>query len=98
MNEFKGTKGKWVAEKNSHFYEVIKADGSYDFNAMIFCSRGNHSAESEANAKLIAHAPDMLEMLSRVNDLLIRRTLPTESEVNQFAKDIQDLLTRATTI
>lgn len=93
--EFKGTKGKWLFSMDN-FGKVKKENG--DLIYQTFYTNSENKDEQLPNAQLIAHAPDMLEMLSRVNDLLIRRTLPTESEVNQFAKDIQDLLKRATTI
>ena len=99
MENFKGTKGKWrthvIDGRNSTYFSIESANARV---CNISSKRIELFKEEQANAQLIAHAPEMLEMLSRVNDRLIRRTLPTESEVNQFAKDIQDLLTRATTI
>ena len=101
--EFKGTKGKWVVELNDHdpFYRrnvlEVGLKGCYPV-AVLYGDGNDFNDEVKANAQLIAHAPEMLEMLSKVNDRLNRRTLPTESEVNQFVKDIQDLITRATTI
>ena len=96
MENFKGTKGKWHHDSGTasiwHPYAIGHRLSRVDYYGVEM------SEEDLANAQLIAHAPEMLEMLDKVNDLLIRRALPTESEVNQFAKDIQDLLTRATTI
>ncbi len=97
--EFKGTKGKWKIVEDDDCHSVVLIEQGWSFGrtyiAREICQGHDNGL---ADATLIAHAPEMLEMLNKVNDLLIRRALPTEREVNEFAKDIQDLLTRATTI
>lgn len=96
MENFKGTKWKWKLANNEYgYYTSVR---NLDDTRKVCVSRVNNQIESNANMVLIAHAPEMLEMLSRVNDRLISIALPTEREVNEFAKDIQDLITRATTI
>jgi len=56
--EFKGTKGEWIArltENDPDFVaEVDEVTGVY---------RSTNTEECEANAKLIAAAPDLLEAL-----------------------------------
>lgn len=61
MNEFKGTKGKWEIEfDTASLQKNIKCGNKY----IAEVSFGN--VENNSNAKLIACAPDMLEMLENV--------------------------------
>ena len=75
MNEFKGTKGKWKITNNN-----LSEDGGFvmigtDKHIWIAetkgCHVGTNNKEAEANAKLIACAPDMLEMLKIMGDALL---------------------------
>ena len=69
----KHTKGPWIALKNSSFYEVYnepRFDDESDrvLSVHVFLLDGannglHHTEENEANAKLIAAAPDLLEAL-----------------------------------
>jgi len=64
--EFKGTKGEWTAYKNCSFWDITtdKYDRSIAFNILLFDEKMNSlslSSENEANAKLIAAAPELLE-------------------------------------
>lgn len=98
--EFKGTQGKWKSTK----MDIVKQDVYLiiDEDRYQVASVDNRFIKDDetvkANARLISQAPEMFEMLTKVNDLFIRRALPTEREVNQFAKDIEELLTKATTV
>lgn len=56
--EFKGTKGEWKAEGTREI--VIHSEG----NQIAFMSVQNK--DTEANAKLIAAAPDMLKIAQEV--------------------------------
>ena len=77
MSNFKGTKGKWFFVKNDYYNEIISENNHYDNSGkrmristliheiqedgrVVSC---NFSEEDNANAKLIACAPEMLEML-----------------------------------
>lgn len=63
--EFKGTKGNWYIEKEKHFI-LILAEGENqitDITVPKDLNDLNGREESEANAKLIASAPDLLEAL-----------------------------------
>ncbi len=72
--EFKGTKGEWSLIKNSSFYEVANhcdyKDGDRKFYVSCHiniigekCVSDSLCLENEANAKLIAAAPELLEAL-----------------------------------
>ena len=67
MSEFKGTKGPWrVSEKVGDFIH-IRHDNNYpgamSLNLAHITARASWSKEAEANARLIAAAPDLLEAL-----------------------------------
>jgi len=53
MKEFKGTKGEWVAKELFNNWIIVNKETDYILNIS-----GN-----EANAKLIAAAPELLEAL-----------------------------------
>lgn len=73
MSNFKGTKGNWDYAKSSlnpkkHNFGIIGGDGSIVadiYKKKIWDGKTNTEAPeiSEANAKLIAAAPEMLEHL-----------------------------------
>jgi len=101
--EFKGTKGKWEVVKNSCYFDVI-ADYDFEEGASILCvssslmtikngiiESNSLSEECEANAKLIAAAPEMLEMLERCSYWIAN----CSKEAN-IIKDIEQLIKKAT--
>ena len=71
MEECKGTKGEWIATTNSHYQEVSLVTNKKRLNCNIFLYdvvedntlKLSLSEENEANAKLIAAAPDLLDAL-----------------------------------
>lgn len=90
--EFKGTKGEWVVNEY-HDGDLIgirvESDGSVIFDTG---SCGYIDNEDEANAKLIACAPEMLEMLAELKN----RFEHFNDKVSVF--DIDQLIIKATTI
>ena len=77
--EFKGTKGEWTYSKNSSFFEVnkrIEGDSGNSLAIQVILNecKGKDrslnsislSEENEANAKLIASAPDLLRELKNI--------------------------------
>lgn len=74
MSEFKGTKGPWrVSEKVGDFIH-IRHDNNYpgamSLNLAHITARASWSKEAEANARLIAAAPDLLEALQCITHAL----------------------------
>jgi hypothetical protein len=75
--EFKGTKGEWELKPNQCYNEIVSKNNTYKKNSTIFrvstiihkvshegeISTCNFSEEDNANAKLIAATPDLLEAL-----------------------------------
>lgn len=70
MEDFKGTKGKWISRYNGNYWEVNREEDFEDgkrlaISVMVFETKdGNlvfsRSGEAIANAKLIAAAPELL--------------------------------------
>lgn len=62
--EFKGTKGCWKLVENGYGYytSVISLDDA----RRICVSRVNNIKESNANLRLIAHSPEMHELLKEI--------------------------------
>jgi len=76
--EFKGTKGKWEVYKPDHIGCVNVSVGKYDgFNGFVelWHHHFENKQEAEANAKLIASAPEMFEMLKEANQTIQRLRL-----------------------
>ena len=80
MSEFKGTKGKWefypISEESNGYISVEIPMGSILVYNGIYPYTFSEDKEKsieilEANAKLIACAPDMLEMLKIMGDALL---------------------------
>ena len=87
--EFKGTKGKWVAEKS----EVVRyaSAGSISPYWQQICSFVASGKEAKANAQLISKAPEMLEVLQSLEN--------DNGAIPKFMWDkIQSVIKEATTI
>ena len=97
--EFKGTKGEWTYSKNSSYIEVRKiidenSNKSLSILVMLYESKGEDrsldsvslSDENEANAKLIASAPDLLEALKELYELAYMWSNDKEDETLEKAK------------
>ena len=67
MKEFKGTPGPWrVSEKRGDMIDIRHNDneiGAISLNLAHVVARQSWLKEAEANAKLIAAAPELLEVL-----------------------------------
>lgn len=59
MSEFKGTKGKWDLQKKTPYTKVIYSYKSNAEIARVFEEGFINKAQMEANAKLIACAPEI---------------------------------------
>lgn len=92
MTEFKGTKGRWKLANNDYgYYTSVR---NIDDTRKVCVSRANNILESNANMLLISKAPEMLEMLKSVKDLL--EAYPSEAEIHLKAVEIRDLIKEAT--
>ena len=73
MKDFKGTQGDWEAKRNAAYWEVTNRDNDQVLAIAIhnFDYRDNglqldDNEKAEANAKLIAAAPELLANLQRI--------------------------------
>ena len=71
--EFKGTKGKWEVEDNGKSVYSKDRNKNIAFDGQIcrLHTGLNTYDNNEANAKLIACAPEMLEMVKEINEALV---------------------------
>lgn len=70
MSEFKGTKGEWELIESDFFSEIISKKPS----SKSICAINMNIDEHKSNAKLIACAPEMLEMLEYLNSFCTMNT------------------------
>ena len=83
----KFTKGKWFTDKFKPF--IVK---DINNNQVAYCyTENNNIDEDVANAKLIASAPEMFDMLKQV-----LFAFENEGFTETTAKNIQHLLTKIT--
>ena len=69
MDKPKFTPGPWVAQKNSTYWEFGKKGSIYSLGDVCATNPGNpDSGEQEANAHLIAAAPELYEALRTIVD------------------------------
>lgn len=90
MSEFKGTKGKWYKGLTND----VKQVGTKKVIADC-CFFDNDRAIEEANALLISKAPEMLEMLHRIENILTYDTIEPNSPLQE---EIYNLIKQATEI
>lgn len=74
--EFEGTKGRWISWYNGSYWEVNREEDFQDgkrlaVSVMVFEIEDgdcvfDESSEDEANAHLIAAAPEMLDVLMKI--------------------------------
>lgn len=103
--EFKGTKGKWLVKhsKSKDAWNVLGTilGSRYKIARCPYLQNSNLSKEwnevekleQEANAKLIAYAPEMLEMLSKVLTGIHQMSF---DQLELMVVEIEDLIKKAT--
>lgn len=96
MEQFKGTKGKWKLANNEYgYYTSVR---NLDDTRKVCVSRVNNQIESNANMVLIAHAPELLEKLKECRVMFNKKKWLTTTDMSIMIDEINELLTRATTI
>ena len=89
MNEFKGTRGEWeVVAQNETGALIIGMNGNESI-----CTVWGSVDEFEANAKLIACAPEMLKMLENVVSWYGKRDFKTNE---LYSSNFQEPLIKET--
>ena len=87
--DFKGTRGKWeyLYDGHDYCYDIVSDYG-------LICSTVSAGIKDRYNALLISNAPEMLEKLVEVKDLL--EAYPSEAEIHLKAVEIRQLIKEAT--
>lgn len=107
--EFKGTKGEWhtsfsEVKKNEHSRKFITIYSQTVANSVIAVaySKNNIDTEVKANAKIIAAAPEMFEMLKDLTEIVdgyLREQANNDSYPNYIIErneKVKQLLTKIT--
>lgn len=104
--EFRGTKGEWLFKPLEYLgsitcekYEVY-SEGNEHWICIVQKKGIIEEKEGKANAQLIAHAPQMFEMLNKFLEIDLfdlERGEPTESYY-QYCEQAKQLLKSATNI
>jgi hypothetical protein len=101
MNQFKGTKEKWVKDITERRNKIIVRIGNRRVIELGTLNNGDCNVpsccktEEHANALLISKAPEMLEMLRRLSESLHfvneNNRTHTKSEIDQLIKEATQL-------
>jgi hypothetical protein len=104
--EFKGTKGEWIfnnsfvnpSNDNKGSLGSILCNDYYIFQVFdnINMFEKLRKEEAQANAKLIACAPEMLDVLKESFNLMDKLQMPTEFEIAQLRNKLHSLIKKAT--
>ena len=81
MTEFKGTKGEWEVNANTDM--ILTDNGAYRPNSVMITLATKE--ELEANAYLIAAAPDLLEALQDLVKICEENNVGAELELSKKA-------------
>ena len=90
MNRY--TRGKWQAMKNCEgSYSIFTERGRDRRRIHVECFTGNYGIaqqEAKANAVLIAHAPEMFDMLLECAEFLEELTLMQCEGCSEYAEEL----------
>lgn len=93
MTNFKGTKGKWQFVR----YEKTFTIETFGITNWTILQTITNEPQDEANAKLIACAPEMLEMLEELVNLFKRGEFDTDENIGGITLlKAQQLIKKAT--
>lgn len=98
MSEFKGTKGLWKLNNNEYgYYTSVYTDNSQNPNPFrtICVSRVNDQEQSNANLKLIASAPELLDFVNQICGEMLRNDFVLDEK--WYEKGIS-IIKKATTL
>jgi hypothetical protein len=89
--EFKGTKGKWTVDSSDH--TLVIPDIRYTNEAICRCFSRNYTGnkfEDVANAKLISKAPELLEQLQSLTDMVVRKcSIGNDPALSELFTEVQ---------
>lgn len=79
MKEFKGMPGPWVASKADRSIGPVSRDDDQSYGMILpvaWVEFDGNDAYQQANAKLIAAAPDLLEALQEMTAIVKKNSYP----------------------
>lgn len=85
------SKGKGVGDQQG-YYTDIRVGKSH----VEVWGHNTSKSETEANAKLIAAAPDMLEVIQQADAWLSFNQKPDADQIRVFRKSLQEVIKKAT--
>ena len=85
--QFKGTKGKWRLESNNSGLIKRVHVNDYGFAEVYFNTNSQSEEEYEANALLISKAPELLEKLNELTQI-VNGYIQEQANNNCFPNDI----------
>ena len=92
MTNFKGTKGKWQFVR----YEKTFTIETFGITNWTILQTITNEPQDEANAKLIACAPEMLEMLEKIIALTENFEITSKDFKEKYNKEIKEIIKKAT--
>lgn len=96
--ETKFTKGKWT-------FSPMKGTHGHCFAAQVWDEEGHNLAtietkngaiEASANAKLIAAAPEMFNLISEIDAWLSFNVSPNKEDIKTLRESLQNIIKKAT--
>lgn len=94
MGNFKGTQGKWFIDNGVGVTSINSKRFPAGIDSIATVRNQFHNDQTKANALLISKAPEMLEMLIKVNSSLLNDS-STMEQISLRLK-IEDLIKEAT--
>lgn len=100
MEDFKGTKGKWhvsgynkTAVMSDRELEIADVYDGTD-SAISGWTEVNR-LEAEANAQLIAAAPELLALHQKFLEMFAEYDMRPEDELHEYASEVMDVIAKA---
>jgi len=96
MKEFKGTPGPWNLTNGKKFTKKVNGSNWYEFASVIIRLNGDDSNSEigEANAKLIAATPELLELAFKYKADLLNMLHQSTARDNRIAQ-IDEIINKA---
>ena len=95
MKEFKGTKGEWKLHNIKGYPRIDSLPEIRVGGSLIAKTGGGELDMVEANAQLIAAAPDLLAVCIHAREMCQDRVIPTENDLTIMAGRLKAAIQKA---